>query len=536
MSDNIIKSMKNSTKLLMLIITLLFSLSAVSAFDGNQSKVLRYPYEEGGGDILIDVVGDFDSNVFGNPSWVTSSRWDTYAIKFDGNNDYSSSQSTRDTPDEMTVNTWVYFDALNKNQQIWDIVDTQESHGLYFNSTNDELVFEYINTSGERDTVSVESPVSFNKGTWQMMTIEIGFASNRLLYYRNSQERYNSTLPTNISKIESNKRLYTGATGDNLRHFDGKYDEFRIFQGILTQDQLDELYINNEVTLLTPANETQTTYAGTEKANLINYTFPKSETLVKPPLTIEAGLNTQADCDIYLDGVYEETIIDKVSFSYEKFLLEEEEHSYRVHCYYYYNDTKYYDDTGTIDFEYKLNTDAIDFQLYQNGTLTDRTDLYLTTPCFRDAGGIIDDELQKDTSFYIQRVVEGKATFNLKNPKTYEFCLVRGKVNKFENNFTQDYDIVDVDKQTQLGELRVDNSTENYYLELSAKDLYPKYSPMYWDVAKTVFLRTVVTFILSISLMTVGVRMNSPKIVMAGAIILLGGLGISISPIVATII
>lgn len=182
-----------------------------------------------------------------------------------------------------------------------------------------------------------------------------------------------------------------------------------------------------------------------------------------------------------------------------------------------------------------VNANTIEFFLYDaDGVLlTDYTGLYLTTPCFEAT------ELSKyyipDTPRYIQPVVNGQAGFNLSNDENYEFCLLKGKINARDDFYSLNYDLPQVEKQTELGKLFVNNDTSSYSLQIDTGDLYSVSSPEFWGKTWSALFEMIVGLLIGGLLIFLGLMAQNDKIIVIGGLIIAIGMGISITTFVGAI-
>jgi len=182
-------------------------------------------------------------------------------------------------------------------------------------------------------------------------------------------------------------------------------------------------------------------------------------------------------------------------------------------------------------------TTPLYFQVLKNETALTGSNYYISTPCVKDKNLLLLDEHNilngiNNNDIYFQNLnASGLAVFNL-DPGNYSFCLINGQLIYEEDNFTSDYDLISIEKVVSLGEINFGNVSEAYVLQVDQQDLYQTTSPEYWG--KT--LESVLLFILAIGLggglVVLGVYVEAPQLAVVGAVIIMGGLGISVGNII----
>jgi hypothetical protein len=183
-----------------------------------------------------------------------------------------------------------------------------------------------------------------------------------------------------------------------------------------------------------------------------------------------------------------------------------------------------------------VDSKMVEFFIYdENGTLlSDYHDLHLVTPCFDSR------ELSKyyvpDTPRYIQPVINGQANFNLTSNTTYDFCMLKGKINSRDDFYSLEYDLPEVDKQTELGKLFVTNETVTYSLYTDKSDLYSVSSPEFWGKTWNALFEMIIGLLVGGLLILIGLIAKNDKIIVVGGLIIAIGMGVSITTFVGAII
>jgi len=515
-----------------IIIFLIIMVTSVSAV--TQIELLRYQFEEGSGSIVLDTSGNnFHATNIGANYETTQATFGTYAIDFDGNGDYLTTISGSNIPELLSISLWVDMDG-NPQTTLLNMFGNNDDFKILLDSdgaSNIELVYNDIGAVPRTQTLS-NNPFLIN--TMYHIVLNFDFINQTFKVYRNGILDGNGNLNYQISREDGSNTLRIGANKLNGNEFDGDIDEFRIFFGNLNQSQVNTLYNTNTVTLITPpTTEEPVEIIGSTPLNIINSTSPIEGGIVNNYMSYDIVLNYKSTCDLYLNNNLEETFTDVMAFTYEKIYSEESTQEYFVYCEFIDGNQSYFDVTPIINFDVTLGVNNVNFVLYdEQDNLFYGENLYLVTPCLKEYVNIFQTALNQQTDKYIQKIENGQANFNLDYTDEYEFCLIRGQINYQDDDYSKNFDLVEVNKQLDLGNLFVKNDTYNYIFRIADTDIYTMYEPSFWDKTWAELFNLIISLIVGAMIITLGVITKSDKVIMGGIIVLIAGMGVSTLSIV----
>ena len=407
--------------------------------------------------------------------------------------------------DDFTYNT--------QNPKNWTTINDNNSMRL----TN-----EIINNN--QKTIIYLNNISVSNGTFQFN------------YKVSSEQNYdffnfyiNGTRYLHVSGIQNSYTTYEKNLSNGVYNFTFEYIKDGNSKGGDDRVYIDNLqyYIN-----VTDDNSNDDNNSiSKEHKNIINYTKPLNNENISKFDKITFLLNENANCNLYIDNDLVKSYKNIVSGSYDLETLNLGTHKYLLDCNVYKNNTKYVDNSNEITFTIKEFKNTIDFYIYgKNKELLDYDDLYLMTPCADDK------EFKKywvneDKKYYIQHLIKGHTVFDLAYTNEYNFCLLKGKINYKYDNFSKNYDFVDVEKQTNLGKLFVKNDTLVYSLIVENDDLYKPTNPKFWDKSWSSLFNLVVSLLIGGFILLIGLITGYDKLFIVGGLIIALGFGLSIHSI-----
>lgn len=216
---------------------------------------------ESAGSELFDISGNFNHGTFvnmGAANWVTGRRGK--ALSFNGSNEYVSIDDTPaldfDRLDAFSVSAWLYpqGNAANaawviKQQALvsldyrgWYIVGEVGTGGF-------KLIFVHRNNNQPANVIDVRSNnviVPLNKWTQIIATYDgSSSASGVVLYVDGIEVTLITVISDNLTATTKNSEPVTiGARSDEKLPFNGIMDDVRIFNRVLSKDDVRQLYFN----------------------------------------------------------------------------------------------------------------------------------------------------------------------------------------------------------------------------------------------------------------------------------------------------
>ena len=182
---------------------------------------------------LHDVDGDqLSLTAPTKPNWLDLTAQYSYSLDFDGSNDYVSVNDHMISTNELTFETWIYPHNVNgwraiRNETGWDGGD------IHFQILNSKLEFSLHGNSPTDQWFDH----TFVTNTWTHIALVYDGPNNRTRLYINgifSEEvNYSSTRNADLGNFQI-------GNWSNSRPFDGLITDFRIWNGIRTESEIQE--------------------------------------------------------------------------------------------------------------------------------------------------------------------------------------------------------------------------------------------------------------------------------------------------------
>ena len=217
-------------------------------------EVSYWSFNEGTGNTAYDQNltsennGSFINGSTGN--WTASSKYGDYAVDFDGTDDCVevTQSSSINNLDNLTISIWIYMDSYGEG----GIGRIAEKPGAFtcfvYNGTGDNEVWFGANrwdTEGRWDINNVFT------GQWYHIAVTYNYSSiaNDPIFYLNGiQQSVAETTPPAGSKSSETGMLYIGNRADKARTWDGLIDEVRIYNRVLSNDEINQTMENEHRT------------------------------------------------------------------------------------------------------------------------------------------------------------------------------------------------------------------------------------------------------------------------------------------------
>jgi len=192
-------------------------------------RALGWKLDENDGMIAYDSTTNYNDGLLnGSPQWIDGPI--SRALGFDDANDYvdcSGSNLPVDGNDSWTINLWVYLESEpNDHTFIGGFGNDDglaDGTGRYLQKCNGGICF----WGSNRNLVT---NVPFNVGNWQMITISYNHLTAKLRIYKNARQ------------IACERLNLADATEyEIIGNFVGEIDEFTIWSGVLTNEQIEDL-------------------------------------------------------------------------------------------------------------------------------------------------------------------------------------------------------------------------------------------------------------------------------------------------------
>ncbi|MDJ0926913.1 MAG: DNRLRE domain-containing protein [Gammaproteobacteria bacterium] len=202
--------------------------------------IAHWMLNDGAGTTAIDSVGGNDGTLYNGPSWVAGSLGD--ALEFDGNNDRVTTNSNFTPPSAGTVSFWMQVDGppgahgrILGLHDTWEIrhVTTGTPDGIPYG-----LVFD-LGVSGV-NTEFVTTTTIDNPGQWYHIAASYDTATDAYAVYIDGVPHTSGIYSSPLS-MPSAAPLSLGTRTGSSNNYDGKLDDVRIYDRVLTPAQIADL-------------------------------------------------------------------------------------------------------------------------------------------------------------------------------------------------------------------------------------------------------------------------------------------------------
>lgn len=228
--------------LLLLLIIFVFSSSSVSArpLNCSDNPVSLWHLDENGGITAIDSCGTYNGTLYNNPTYVAGNF--SYALKFDGVNDYVSANQQIVSSYPFSVSLWFKINGVNlsSNHILFGLVDKDVSNIRYrigFNGSGN-VFLNAQNVNG----FTLWSPQSYNDGNYHYLVALFTGSTSKLLYIDNI---YIGELTNSVSYSSAVDRWNMGREGTSsgyTYYFNGTLDEIAVFNRTLTTEEMTDYF------------------------------------------------------------------------------------------------------------------------------------------------------------------------------------------------------------------------------------------------------------------------------------------------------
>ena len=502
----------------------------------NQEVLIYYPFEENGGNVIIDFSGNGNHASQVGTSWNSNEKFGTYSLDLDGGNDYITLNNPLMLKNNLSISIWLRpeNDGL---YTIYTYYGNQDLKLFFDSNAGNNLYLEYLTNSNTTDILVLDTTNFLTFDDYYHILLNINFNNGKVEYYRDNILIINTTIPIQDMYSQNQLRLFANEAF-NQNEFNGLADSFRLMNFFPNESQRNQLFNLDAITLIDNGNEenggggdNDDNVTSIIEYDLINYTKPLSGN-IDISESIEAVMNVQADCELYVDNQLVNRYYETLAFEYLLSNLEYGEHNYFVYC------EKYSNNNGELDFEItptytfsilQLNSTPTFYVIDEtsNNLLEDPNELYLMTPCLPK--NQYSQYYIPENEHYIQKVQNGRASFNLSVGEEHEFCLVSGELSYKENGYSKDFFVNNVEKNNQLGLVYLTEPAQIFTLYVGNEDINSALSPEFWGQTWQTLFKLILALLVGGLIIGVGLIMNNEKVILAGTLVIAIGFGLSIS-------
>lgn len=181
-----------------------------------------------------------------NGDWVTGQIEN--GLDFDGSNEQITVPGANpiDIRGSMTLSTWAKFDTLPGNGESRAIfrkaADSGANHLYTLRLTNlGAPTYHLLFTPGGGGAFNYSDAFAATTGTWYLLTLTYDAGTDVVTYYFNGVPVGTDTDTVIGGYASGTGDLYIGSTGGS-EYFDGQLDEVRIYDRVLSTDEVGQLY------------------------------------------------------------------------------------------------------------------------------------------------------------------------------------------------------------------------------------------------------------------------------------------------------
>lgn len=537
-NNNQQKSIMKRILIYMFIVTLL-SLNITAVND----QMIRYEFEEGAGSIVFDSSGH-DRNAFNTfPIYTTDSKFGIYALSFNAVSTQLLTSQGNALPSDISISFWYKCADDGRKKMLYTIYDNDRTHFAlgYDIDGGDDFTFYFQDQTLTNRYYHFDTDNKCSKTVFKNYVLTYSNSTKTARFYIDGVLTDTVSTATNPVYYDGEtKYLKIGATKTNTDFMDGSIDEFRIFNSVLNQSQVIQLQSNilptgiNLPPTQNGGDDNETQVNGLSPTNIINYTLPFNDSMFYENFNLDVLLNRQASCEVYINNNLYNTYENYIAFTETDIIAPYGLNNYFLYCYYVSNNTLYYEISDKTYFYINQSNSTINFYVAGTDFDVNTKSLYIVTPCIKDIVGIGDftkdviKNINKDVPYYFQKLDNGFASFTL-NSGTHEFCIINGQVQYSQNYLTTNYNINTVNGVLDLGSFDLpSNVTSSYTLNIDTFEIYNKINPKAWGQTWAGVIGGLILLLLGVMVLVAGVYSGNGKIVVAGAILCLSALGVSL--------
>ncbi len=220
--------------------------------------VAWWKFDQGTGAGANDSAGSNDGTLVGEPNWVSPGKLGTHALDFNGVEDYVEIPDANSlTPsDQITIAYWIYkrsgqnagiFKSANCPGESNSPGDSR-AYIFYISDSTSRVVFRIFSSADNYDTAISNNVISPNQWHHIAATFDQGYTS----IYIDGQLDSVSIMSVNSIMNDAQPLIIGGywnycGTDSFVNCLDGKIDDVRIYDVALTDEEIEEIYKDDEV-------------------------------------------------------------------------------------------------------------------------------------------------------------------------------------------------------------------------------------------------------------------------------------------------
>lgn len=188
-----------------------------------------------------DEEGDYDGTLVGNTTFTgANAKCGSYSATFDNTGDAFNCGAVN-TGGEFSIAGWF---NLSEDGDEYLVANRSQGTGTGWDlsaNTNEQLTFQMADGAS---TSFAYAPNGMVWDTWTFIVLTVSKTSDRIYFYKNGVDVTLDSIVSNLNFATSGQNLYIGNVADLSNSVDGEIDEFKIFDKVLTQEEITFLYQN----------------------------------------------------------------------------------------------------------------------------------------------------------------------------------------------------------------------------------------------------------------------------------------------------
>jgi len=212
--------------------------------DGNPDALMYLPFEGGTADALLDVSGSDNhasmvNDILYDPIWDATGGHDgTGGFEFDGD-DYLEAGDIFPLASSYTKTAWVYSTVWGFNNIISSVLHDDNNHFLKINDDG------RLNAGHSFGTAIVADGTPLALDTWYFVAVTFDYATGEMILYKNGSDVSTATVSAPLRDVADASVLI--GSMNTILAWDGNIDEPRIYDRVLSPEQISAMYGGNNV-------------------------------------------------------------------------------------------------------------------------------------------------------------------------------------------------------------------------------------------------------------------------------------------------
>ncbi|MCX6345142.1 MAG: DUF5695 domain-containing protein [Armatimonadetes bacterium] len=201
----------------------------------------RYKFDETSGTVASDFTGNgWNGTLVNGPTWVAGKYGN--AVNLDGSNDYINLPTgIMSTIDLCTLTMWVKLDANNTWNRVFDFGSGTGVNMFLTPKCSSGAIRFSIKVGGGEQQVNTSSTMPTD--SWQHIAITLSGPIG-IMYLNGVEVGRNINMTYKPSSMGNTTQNWLGRSQYSDPYYDGLIDDFRIYNGALSADQITQVYNN----------------------------------------------------------------------------------------------------------------------------------------------------------------------------------------------------------------------------------------------------------------------------------------------------